>query len=250
MRLAVLADIHGNLRALRACLDHAQAAGAEHFAVLGDLVGYGAEPGAVVGWAQDAARAGALVLRGNHDHAAAHPPGEGPSAEHASTVWTRAQLSDGQRDFLAGLPLQARYEDVLLVHASPHEPGRWHYLDRPERALQALRAAEAGAGVRGVLAGHVHEQRLYYRGRAGGLLPFTPTAGIPIPLRPHPVWVATAGAVGQPRDGDVRAMYALLDTAADTLCFHRVPYDHLAAARAIRATPLPASFADRLEQGR
>ena len=93
MKLALLADIHGNLPALRACLAHAEAAGAQRFAVLGDLVGYGPDPGAVVDWAVDAARDGALLVRGNHDHAVARPPTGGDSAEHASVAWTRASYA-------------------------------------------------------------------------------------------------------------------------------------------------------------
>ncbi len=250
MKLALLSDIHANLPALRACEQHARQAGAQRFAVLGDLVGYGGEPGAVVEWAMAVSRDGGVVLRGNHDDATARPPTIGQSAEQASVAWTRSQLGAAQREYLAALPLMAPVGELLLVHASPHEPARWPYLDRPERAQQALQAAEATHGLQRVLAGHVHEQRLYYRGRGTSLMPFDPTPGIAIPLRVHRAWVATIGSVGQPRDGDPRAMYALYDDQENRLTFHRVPYDHAAAARAIRATPLPADFADRLEKGR
>jgi len=250
MKLALLSDIHANLPALRACVAHAQAAGADRFAVLGDLVGYGGEPAAVVDWAMEVVRAGGVVLRGNHDDACSRLPTEGQSAEQASVAWTYRQLTPLQRAFLAELPLMAPVGDLLLVHASPHEAARWPYLDRPERAQQALQAAEATHGKQRVLAGHVHEQRLYYRGRGTSLMPFDPTPAIAIPLRAHRAWVATIGSVGQPRDGDPRAMYALFDDQENRLTFHRVPYDHAAAARAIRATPLPVDFADRLEKGR
>lgn len=250
MKLALLSDLHGNAHALRACMAHARAQGFDRLAVLGDLVGYGAEPGVVVDWAVQAVQDGGIVLRGNHDEAASRAPAGGDRSEDLSSAWTHAQLQPAQRSFLAGLPLVATVDGVLLVHASAHEPGQWLYIDRPERALQALRAAEDDHGVKRVLAGHMHEQRLYYRGRGSGLLPFTPTPGIAIPLRAHPAWVATIGSVGQPRDGDPRAMYAMLDTAGDRLTFHRVAYEHGAAARAIRASRLPAGFAERLELGR
>jgi diadenosine tetraphosphatase ApaH/serine/threonine PP2A family protein phosphatase len=255
MRLALLSDIHGNMPALRACLAHAQGAGAERIAVLGDLVGYGAEPGPVVDWARAVVAAGGIAVQGNHDAAVAgaqaSPAGPGAkSAEAASVAWTHAQLDVQQRRFLAELPFTVECEGVLLVHASPHDPGRWHYIDRPERALQALQAARERHGLQRVLAGHQHEQRLYYSGRGRSLMPFDPTPGIPVPLAARGGWVATVGSVGQPRDGDPRAMFAVFDTRGQRLEFHRVAYDHAAAAAAIRRAALPPSFADRLERGR
>ena len=81
-------------------------------------------------------------------------------------------------------------------------------------------------------------------------MPFTPTAGVPVPLPRHRSWVATVGSVGQPRDGDPRAMYAVYDDTVGRITFHRVPYDHAAAAAAIRRAGLPEIFASRLEEGR
>jgi hypothetical protein len=101
------------------------------------------------------------------------------------------------------------------------------------------------AKARYVFCGHVHQQTLYYRGTGRGLMRFTPTAGVPVPVPPHRQWVGTVGSVGQPRDGDPRAMYALLDTDHWHLRFERVPYAVADAAAAILATggALPASFA-------
>jgi diadenosine tetraphosphatase ApaH/serine/threonine PP2A family protein phosphatase len=79
---------------------------------------------------------------------------------------------------------------------------------------------------------------------------FAPQPGVPVPVPMHRQWLGIVGSAGQPRDRDVRAMYALFDERAATVTFHRVPYDHAGAAAAIRATPLPAFFADRLESGR
>ena len=98
--------------------------------------------------------------------------------------------------------------------------------------------------------GHVHRQVLYYQGAGRQLMAFDPTPGVPVPLPRHRAWVASVGSVGQPRDGDPRAMYALIDTQAAQLVFHRVRYDHVAAAQAIRRAGLPEFFAQRLEVGR
>lgn len=250
MKLALLADVHANLQALDACLQDARRRGATHYAFLGDLVGYGAEPVAVLEQVMALAAEGALVVRGNHDAAAAHAPVQVVRVEDLSSQWTHAQLAQRHRDWLAGLPLAAPVGDALLVHASAHEPARWEYVDRAPLAQRCLDAAQAQWGARQVFCGHVHEQQLYYRGGDGRIAAFAPVAGVAVPLSAHRHWLAVVGSVGQPRDGDPRAMYALLDAAQGRLAFHRVPYDHAAAAAAVRAAGLPEAFAQRLERGR
>jgi len=253
MRLALLSDLHANRQALDACLAHAEAAGAERYAVLGDLVGYGADPAYVVRRVMAMAAQGALVVKGNHDQYATEPPAEGKTLGHVGAAWTGEQLSEEERRFLIGLPLTARDGSVLLVHASADDPAKWRYVDNTTMAALSLDAASqpprGDPEVRYVFGGHVHLQTLYFRGGAGKLMPFTPTPGVPIPVPRHRLWLATVGSVGQPRDGRVDAMYALFDDVAQQLTFHRVPYDVQAAAAAIRATPLPPFFADRLEAG-
>lgn len=258
MKLALLSDIHANALALEACLEHAQAQGAQRLAVLGDSVGYGAEPAAVVQQLMALAAQGAIVLQGNHDLAAVQPPpppsthapAAAPTAESLGAGWTHRQLSPAQRAFLAGLPLTASEDPWLLVHASADAPERWRYVDDERSAAASLDVACVDPAVHYVFGGHVHHQRLFYRGAGQGLMRFEPRPGVPIPVPLHRRWIATVGSVGQPRDGDPRAMYALFDTSAQQLCFHRVHYDHLAAAAAVRAAGLPEFFAQRLEQGR
>ncbi len=254
MRLALLSDIHANLRALEACLAHAHAQGATHFALLGDLVGYGPEPGAVVDRAMALARGGAIVLQGNHDQLAIH--GEaGPTMAHVGARWTHDRLSVLQRAFLEGLPLTATLGALLFVHATADDPGAWHYIRTAHQARRSLDAAGREPGVRLVFGGHVHTPCLWYAGRHGDLLPFAPTPGAPIALAHHRRWLATVGSVGQPRDGDPRAAYALWEGAQDgggtsRLAFHRVAYDHAAAADAVRRGGLPEAFARRLLEAR
>ena len=253
MKLALLSDIHANRQALDACLAHAEAAGAERHAFLGDLVGYGADPSYVVQRVMAFAAQGAIVIQGNHDLYATQPVGHGKSLGHASVAWTQQQLSEDERAFLAALPLTAIDGSALLVHASADAPASWRYVENPQLAALSLDAASqppvGNADVRYVFGGHVHFQTLYFRGGAGKLMPFAPTPGVPIPVPRHRHWLATIGSVGQPRDGRIEAMYAIFDEAAQQLTFHRVPYDVQGAAAAIRATPLPAFFADRLERG-
>ena len=254
MRLALLSDIHANRQALDACLAHAEAAGAERFALLGDLVGYGADPAYVVQRVMALAAEGAMVVQGNHDQYAVAPPEDGKTLGQSGAAWTHQQLSADELRFLADLPLTVRDGSVLLVHASADAPDNWRYVENTTMAALSLDAAGqpplGDAHVRYVFGGHVHLQTLYFRGMAGKLMPFTPTPGVPIPVPRHRHWLATVGSVGQPRDGRVDAMYAIFDDAAQQLTFHRVPYDVQAAAAAIRATPLYPFFADRLEIGR
>jgi diadenosine tetraphosphatase ApaH/serine/threonine PP2A family protein phosphatase len=249
MRLALLSDVHANRHALEACLADARAHGATDYAFLGDLVGYGGEPAAVLDRVMDMARHGAWVLRGNHDDAAVKPSTGSSRADQSGAAWTCAQLNSAQREFLATLPLAVRRDFILLVHASAREPQRWHYVEDAPGATASLDAAVAD-GASHVFGGHVHEQRLFFQGNGRGAMQFEPTAGVPIPVPRHRRWLATVGSVGQPRDGRRDAMYALFDSSSMRLVFLRVPYDHAAAARAIRQAGLPEFYARRLGLGR
>jgi len=249
MKLALLSDVHSNLHALHACLAHANAQGAQQLAFLGDLVGYGAQPADVVDCVMALAGQGAIVLRGNHEELAVSPPSTVKRMGDISADWTHRQLSVDQRDWLATLPLLQQQDSVLFVHASANAPERWRYVDSPMAATDSLDAACAWPGVRYVFGGHVHAQTLYGRGTVGKLLSFQPQSGEAISVPSDRRWVATLGSVGQPRDGNPRAMYALFDNTAQLVTFHRVDYNHAAAAQAIRGAGLPEYFARRLELG-
>ena len=251
MKWALLSDIHANIQALLACEDHARRQGVERWAVLGDLVGYGGDPLPVVERVMQWHADGACVLQGNHDAMAVTPPQAEGSLGAMTAAWTYQQLPPHCRRFLAQLPMSQRFDHMLLVHASAHQPGEWRYVDNERSAQQCLDAATTeGNQATHVFVGHVHEQALYYQGTGRQLMPFAPTPGVPVPLPKHRSWVATIGAVGQPRDGDTRAMYAIYDDLLGRITFHRVAYDHSAAAVAIRKAGLPEFFASRLEEGR
>ncbi len=247
-KLALLADVHGNLEALRACLASAEEAGAECYAFLGDLVGYGADPVAVLEIVEAHAAKGAIVVKGNHD-AAIFDEAEARSMNSAaeeSIAWTRAQLGERQRAFLRDLPLSVRREAALLVHGSAEAPERWVYVTDPVRAERGLQSAGDASYV---FCGHVHEPALYYTGAANRPVSFRPVPGIPIPVAPRRRWLAIAGSVGQPRDGKTAACWALADFPRSTLTFPPGPDDVAEAARKIRAAGLPDRLAVRLERG-
>jgi diadenosine tetraphosphatase ApaH/serine/threonine PP2A family protein phosphatase len=253
MRLALISDIHANRQALEACLAHARQQGASQYAFLGDLVGYGADPVAVLDQVMALAAQGAWVLLGNHDEMALKPPplqGGEATLGAQGAQWTHEQLTPAHRDFLGALPLTFSHEDLLLVHASADHPEAWRYVDGERAAGHCLEVALSQKQGSHVFVGHVHHQTLYYQGAGRLLMRFEPQAGVPVPISPHRPMVACVGSCGQPRDGDPRAMYALYDRSARKMSFHRVAYNHAEAAAAIRQAGLPEFFAQRLERGR
>jgi diadenosine tetraphosphatase ApaH/serine/threonine PP2A family protein phosphatase len=246
MKLALFADVHANLEALEACLAHADESGAERYAFLGDLVGYGADPGPVLDLVAACIARGALAVKGNHDVAVLDGNVAAMNrAAAAAVVWTRDRITPGQRALLAGLPLVVREGEAVFVHGSPDAPEQFIYVSDPLRAARALAAASA----RYVFAGHVHEPVLYYTGAADRPMPFRPVPGVVLRVPPHRSWLAIVGSAGQPRDGNPAACYALADLERSELTFHRVPYDCRTAAQKVRRAGLPEVLARRLERG-
>jgi diadenosine tetraphosphatase ApaH/serine/threonine PP2A family protein phosphatase len=247
LKLALLADLHSNLEAVTACLAHAHAEGAERYAFVGDLVGYGADPEAILDLVMAQAAAGAIVVRGNHDAAAIGDGAERMNAMAEEAIrWTQRHLSPRHRAFLAGLPLTVREDDRLFVHASAHRPDSWIYVSDALRAQESL---DAAGSARLVVSGHVHEPALYTTSTTPHPVAFTPRPGVPIPIPAHRRWLAIPGSVGQPRDGNTAACWAMVDLSRATLTYHRVPYDWAAAAQKIRDAGLPERLARRLESG-
>jgi diadenosine tetraphosphatase ApaH/serine/threonine PP2A family protein phosphatase len=250
MKWALLSDIHANIQALQACLEHARTQNVDRWAILGDLVGYGGDPLPVVEQVMRLHADGAVVLKGNHDAMAVTPPQAEGSLGAMTAAWTYQQLPPACRRFLAHIPTSQRFDDLLLVHASAHQPDEWRYVDNERTAQQCIDAAAQETPLSHIFVGHVHHQTLYYQGAGRGLMAFNPTPGVPVPVPRHRAWVATVGSVGQPRDGDTRAMYAVYDDTSSHITFQRVAYDHGSAAAAIRSAGLPEYFANRLELGR
>ncbi|MGE5615299.1 MAG: metallophosphoesterase family protein [Bacillota bacterium] len=244
MRIALMADIHGNLEALDACREHAGARGVERFALLGDLVGYGADPAAVVDAAMRLGE-GAVAVKGNHDEAVERRSSYLNDSAREAIEWTRRALRDAHRRYLATLPLIVRQDACCFVHASAFAPERWRYVDSPDEAHRSVQASTTPY----TFCGHVHDQVLYFERAPGRMGSLRPTAGREIPVGHHRHWLAIVGSVGQSRDGNPDAAYAVFDAARETLTFHRVPYDYHETARKIRAAGLPASLAYRMERG-
>lgn len=246
MRVALLTDIHANRQAFAATLARARSEGAERFILLGDYVGYGADPEWCVSTVMDLVADGAIALLGNHDSAVGNPRIQMNSEATVAMEWTRGQLGAAQRKFLAELPLTFEDWGFLFVHAEASRPDSWHYVVDAGVAARSIQAVPAHA----TFCGHVHRPALYSMSSTGKLTTFTPTADVPIQLLQGRQWLAVLGSVGQPRDGNPAASYAMIDTQSRALTYRRVPYDIDSAADRIRSYGLPSWLADRLYVGR
>jgi diadenosine tetraphosphatase ApaH/serine/threonine PP2A family protein phosphatase len=242
MKVAVISDIHGNRQAFEATLGAVAASDAAELWCLGDLVGYGADPDACVELAREHA---AVCLAGNHDLAVT---GEIPLQEFSrgaslAAQWTREVIAPENLAFLQTLSPQAQEGIVGLYHASPRDPV-WEYVLSTLLAELCLDAQRH----RLCLVGHSHVALSFTR-REGELATGEPRRdGTRLDLAAGE-WLINPGSVGQPRDGDPRASWLLLDLDGLTASFLRTVYDVAGAAAAIRAARLPDSLAERLEYG-
>ena len=239
MRICLLSDVHSNLPALDAVLEAAGAVDAVWH--LGDVVGYGPDPDGVVGRLR---AVDAIGVRGNHDAAAcggSEIDWFNPDARRAME-WTRSAISEDTRDWLTALPEVRTEGDCLLVHGSPREP-LWEYVTSAKVARDNLGLLDAAIG----LHGHTHmpvawvedgDRIELVRGRPGHSLELRGRKALVNP-----------GSVGQPRDGNPEASFAILDPDAGTVEWRRVPYDIRAVQSAMRSAGLPGSLASRLNAG-
>ena len=243
MRCAVISDVHGNAHALTSVLEAIAAASVDAVWCLGDVVGYGPQPNACARVVSE--RAG-ICLAGNHDLLAIGRevlPGDFNADAAAAGAWTAAAIDHDTRAFLAGLSPKARTDGVELFHASPRDPV-WEYVLTEESAEAAFACTDAPL----VLLGHSHVPlaiRLDEEAHiAGGHAPM----GTEAELRGGR-WLLNPGSVGQPRDGDPRAAWLLLDLELRRAEFRRVAYDIAATQEEIKSEGLPTALADRLTVG-
>ena len=240
MRIAVLSDIHSNVPALEAVLADAGAVdGVWH---LGDVVGYGPDPDGVV---ERLREAGAIGVRGNHDAAAAG--GDeiewfNPDARRAME-WTRSAIGGPTLEWLSALPERRTEGSAELVHGSHREP-IWEYVTSMDVARANLAHVAAPIG----LHGHTHIPIAWVDAGNGKVEVVRGKPGTSLKLGGRQALV-NPGSVGQPRDGDPRASYLLLDAEAGTVTWRRVEYDVGVVQRAMRDAGLPAPLVARLAAG-
>ncbi len=256
MRILVVSDIHANLVALETVLSAAEG---QYDALwcLGDLVGYGPRPNECVALIRSLAT---VCVMGNHDWAVLGRPGINvddfnPQARQA-VLWTRAQLSPANRAYLDQLPDEPIRPPVapaiLVTHASPNEPV-WEYILTPSTAMQNFQAFDEEI----CFVGHTHKPAIFrWRGPADGDDTATveyrqPTPGLPVLLATSPQQrlIINPGSVGQPRDNDARAAYAVLDLATRVWRQERIAYPIELTQNQMREAGLPKRLVDRLSFG-
>jgi predicted phosphodiesterase len=242
MRIALLSDVHGNLPAFEAVLADVRAEGVDAIWCLGDLVGYGAQPDDCVALAREHCD---VCLAGNHDLVVteAIPIAEFSPSAATAALWTRENISAETLDFLRERNPSAPELEPSLYHASPRDP-IWEYV------LSAWQAEECMDAMNGRVAvvGHSHVALWFSRDADGELHGDQAGAGEKADAAKGE-WLLNPGSVGQPRDGDPRAAWLLLDREGWTATWRRVEYPIDEAAAAIHRAGLPQDLASRLYEG-
>jgi predicted phosphodiesterase len=241
MRVAVISDIHGNLHALDTVLAAIDDERPDAIWCLGDLVGYGPRPNECT---EIVARRANVCLVGNHDLGVTGAISLSEFSNDAATAarWTQTVLGESQLAFLRSLEPTAKVEGAELYHASPRDPV-WDYILTADGAYDALNRTEAPL----VLVGHSHVAIAVVLAEGklnGGLAPH----GTEVDLGAGR-WLINPGSVGQPRDGDPRAAYLMLDFDRMFAAFRRVEYPVEQTQAELREQGLPESLAERLAHG-
>ncbi len=229
MKYAVISDIHSNLEALTKVMGEIKAKKPDEIICLGDVVGYGANPNQVAEIVRNEVR---HIVRGNHDDALFDETTFSminPFAR-AAIEYTRKSLSPDNYEWLKNIPMMEQMDDVLFVHSSPSEPHEWKYVFTEADAQTELSSFEE----RICLIGHTHVPVIFKKKISESQVRE----------------LINVGSVGQPRDGDNRSSFGIIDTGDFTYENFRIGYDYKAAANKIIAAGLPPFLAERLHKGR
>jgi len=244
MKIAIISDLHSNIEALQACLDKARALNVEQYVCLGDIVGYGPDPAAILELVTSLPNV--VVIRGNHEEALFGAYYKGLRQHIQQTIdWTKQQLSEAQLNYLQALPYQQNVQGMTMVHATADRPEKWGYLYNIELARKCMSASDTKL----IFVGHTHQPQVFYETPSKEIKCLTPQAGVKIPVYQQGRYVINVGSVGQPRDDNNAASFVVYDTDERELLFCRVAYEYAVTAKKIVDRGLPALFAERLAKG-
>jgi len=242
MKLGIFSDVHSNLEALQAVLALLRDMGVNRYICCGDIVGYGPDPNKCVELVRGLKP---ICVAGNHDYGVVGRTATNGfnSAALKALAWTKEQITRTNRNYLESLVLTERTDPLYIVHASPSEPEEWAYVITVGEAEEEMEYYPDAV----CLVGHSHYPFAVER------LPGEPARLIrqdSFEVKPQARYFVNAGSVGQPRDGDPRACCIVYNLRANTMTFHRVPYNVAAVQRKITAAGLPEYLAARLTSGR
>lgn len=245
MRALVVSDLHANAEALRSVLSHVRRKKFDEVICLGDFVGYGAQPNQVLD-SMRTMRGRKTYIRGNHDRVAAGvEEGHGfNQAARDAALWTRDRLSPPNRRFLRDLSVgPVKHRGVLICHGSPYDEDE--YLFNEIHAARIFTESDAKL----VLFGHTHLPAIFWLDDENMVWGEAVEGDRTIRLKPGYRYLINPGSVGQPRDRNPAASFAIIDTKRHTAQFFRVPYDVAKTQSAILRAGLPAILAFRLTYG-
>src|SRR6266496_946262 len=240
MRFAIFSDVHANLEALEAVLADARARKCARFVCLGDVVGYNANPGECV---ERVRELDCPVVKGNHDEAASRlsPPGDFNEIAERAIAWTRDHLTDQDKEWLRGLPLQTRVHDFTIVHATLDTPEQWGYVFNNLDAAASFTYQHTSV----CFFGHTHVPMAFVRDEGVQRQRLDK-----LRIDPSKKYFINVGSVGQPRDADWRAAYCIYHIDSAMVEQRRVKYDLATAQKKIIDASLPRLLAERLAIGR
>lgn len=242
MRLAIISDIHANLEALTAILRDLEHQNVDQILCLGDVVGYGADPVACLKLVREHCTE---VLMGNHEHAVLGllSPANLNDIARSSLSWTADQLSDDDKSFISSMKTDLIIDQLHLVHASPYEPMKWHYVLSDKAVVKAIKHARTNL----CLIGHTHLPVIYSLAEDGSVRKRIGHDFLPDPDHKY---VVNTGSVGQPRDNDPRACYLVFDGEAYEINYRRVDYDITLAQSKMTKVEAPKLLIERIALGR
>jgi predicted phosphodiesterase len=240
MRFALFGDIHANLEALEAVLADAAQQGATDYVCTGDIVGYNADPSACLEIVREM---NCPTVKGNHDEDASgnHSLDSMNPVAAAALEWTRQQLSDEQRQWLTRLRMVRQVADFTVVHSTLDQPAHWNYVTNRFDAM----ANFSYQFTQICFHGHTHVPRFYVKSDK-----VQEVASDSVVIEKGSKYFINIGSVGQPRDGDWRASYAIFDLEHQMVVIRRVEYDIAKTQQKIIAADLPMMLAERIQEGR
>ena len=246
MRIGILGDVHSNMEALQAVVDRLQERNIDHWVQVGDIVGYGADPIPCIDLLRDLR---CTVCLGNHDAAVVGfiPTEYFNHYARKAIEWTRDQLRPADMEYLRSLPLKVEHPLYTVVHGSLHMPEQFGYVFSPVEAADSI----AKQRTKIAFVGHSHIPAVYMHQSGGSPrdLQCVFDSEFEVDISNHDRVLVNVGSVGQPRDEDARAAYAIYDSDTNLVCVERVEYDIPSTQAKIRAAGLPSVLADRLALG-